>query len=110
MFHLTNERKNNVDMMEMKRTFRYYNGRSFEAIALPYEGRRYEMRIVLPRKIYGLNLLKSSFSPSVAHFIDSSFVNTGLLVKIPQFSLESHLKVLLPVLGIANFSQLVKKV
>lgn len=103
-FFLTETNTVQIDMMYMKHYVRYYNGKDYSAISLPYAGRKYEMVIVLPRRIDGLNALKQSFSPAMALDIETKLVNMSIVVNIPKFTFESKtdLKALLPKLGIID--------
>lgn len=120
-FSLTKRKKIKVDMMASAFSVRYYNGKSFSAIALPYKGKEYEMIIILPSLTDGLKDLKNSFSSSVANAIESGLEENYLFVKIPKFEFEFEIDLkedLLPKLGvtdiflpdIADFSNLIRNV
>lgn len=59
-FYITVKNKAKIDMMTMVHSVRYYNGRSFTAVALPYKGIKYEMVLVFPRKVDGFDNLKKN--------------------------------------------------
>lgn len=116
-FYRTINNRVKVDMMAMQDYVRFYNGMDYSAIALPYSGGAFEMVIVLPSQIDGFNDLKNSFSPGVANYIESQFVNTNVSINVPKFTFESETDLLdlLPKLGIndifgtsADFSALIQ--
>lgn len=103
-FYLTESNTIKVDMMYMKHEVRFLKNLHYSVIALPYTGRTFEMVIVLPTNINGLQKLQKSLTTSMVNDIDSKLVNTNVSIYLPKFKFESgtDLKILLPKIGIVD--------
>jgi serpin B len=87
-----------VPMMHQKGGYLYYECEGFQALSLPYKGRRLSMLIVLPRKKDDLTTLESQwFTKSTFRQVTQGFDDESVIVSLPRFRIEMSFK-LKPVL------------
>ncbi len=92
-------RKGQVPTMHRRGGYLYYDGGSFQALDLPYQGRQLSMLVVLPRKNDGLAALESHWAGANAYrqVTDGLDHEEAVLVWLPRFKMEAEFK-LKPVL------------
>lgn len=93
------DRRGTVPMMHRRGGYLYYDGGSFQALDLPYQGRQLSMLVVLPRKHDGLAALESHWAGASAyrHVTDGLNHEEAVLVWLPRFKMEAEFE-LKPVL------------
>ncbi|XP_063224085.1 leukocyte elastase inhibitor-like isoform X5 [Bacillus rossius redtenbacheri] len=114
-FYETPTQKTDVQMMHIKKKFRYGDVAELDAqaLVLPYEGDKVSMLILLPRKKDGLADLEAKLSDVSISDIMNNMYSTEVNVSLPRFKLEKSMDLnpILKALGIvdmfedtANFS------
>jgi serpin B len=88
-----------VPMMHQRGGYSYYEGDDFQALDLPYKGRKLSMLVVLPRKKDGLNSLESRWAAeSIYGQMTDGLDHEGTVtVSLLRFKMETAFK-LKPVL------------
>jgi serine protease inhibitor len=92
-FHLTSGSQKNVPMMQQKGHFLYQEGNGFQAIQLPYAGKRLGMFVLLPQTNSSLEKLLASFDGSSwRNVILPKFTSQEGMIALPRFKLEYEVK------------------
>jgi serpin B len=118
-FHLSATQTAKVSMMHRAGSYRYYDGGTFRALELPYQGNDLSMVVFLPKDIAGLTALEQSFTSAAAsdwlqHLAPAPKVILSLprFTMTQQFELSSALKGMgmpLAFSGAADFSGMTGK-
>ena len=88
-FFVDGIRKVEVPMMTTSGTYVYRQTADVDIVELPYDGPRFSMAIVLPRKRDGLALVESRLTPdTVSEWFDGKAQYEDLLVRLPRFKVE----------------------
>lgn len=98
-FHLLAGGTQPVKMMEKKLRVPLLEAPSYQALALPYQGKAFDMTIVLPRDPAGLPALERALDGSLLAELEAGLAgpSTTVIVQLPRFKLRHRLK-LAPVL------------
>jgi serpin B len=88
-----------VPMMHRRGGYLYYDGGSFQALDLPYQGRQLSMLVVLPRTKDGLASLERQWAGGTAYrqVTDGLDHEGTVIVSLPRFKLQTEFR-LKPVL------------
>jgi serpin B len=112
-FHFSAMEKVNVPLMTQTDKFNYLDGKSFQALQLPYKGKNLSMVVLLPQKVDGLAELEKSLTAEQLTTWLGKLHEREVIVSLPRFQLTSEfsLKETLSKLGMplafspeANFS------
>src|SRR5262249_14537626 len=107
-FHLSADKKTDVQMMHDRGRFKYSDGGSFQALEMPYKGKELSMVVLLPKKIDGLaEFEKTLTAAKVAEWLPR-LREQEVAVSLPKFKVTSEfsLKDTLAAMGMPSaFSQ-----
>ncbi len=83
-----------VPLMHRQGGYLYYDGGSFQALDLPYQGRQLSMLVVLPKKNDGLASLESQWAGGNTYrqVTDGLDYEEAVLVWLPRFKLETEFR------------------
>jgi serpin B len=87
-FHV-NGVKPTVDLPTMKKTepMRYYNGRGFQAVTLPYVGRRLHFLLIIPDSVEGIADVESKLTPELL-LACASAESREVSLHLPKFKIS----------------------
>ncbi len=104
-FHLPNGGQPQIPMMEQTRTFLYQEGGGFQAVQLPYAGKRLQMQVLLPDTNLSVQALLERLDAAAwqSTVLPTFRENRGTLV-LPRFKLRygAELKRPLAALGLSS--------
>ncbi len=117
-FYIDENNTVNCKMMVQKNQFNLYHDENLQAIELPYGNSSFNMMIILPSSIKGIDDVISKMNSETFDFIKNNFMKKEITIMIPRFRLEykNKLNNVLINLGmkdafipeIANFSKINK--
>jgi serpin B len=81
-----------VPFMEQVGMFNYTEGSSFQALELPYEGKRFSMIIILPKSVDGIRRLEGNLSVQFLKELVRSLRLEKVRVILPKFRFEASYK------------------
>jgi len=87
-FKLENEEKVDVDMMFQKGSFNYTESSTYQAIQLPYKGKKQSMVVFLPKRDVTVYELQKSLTPNNLLPFQRFYPNTQAEVYLPKFKME----------------------
>lgn len=106
-----------VPMMHRTGRFQYFDGGTFQALAIPYKGKELSMVIFLPKQVDGLAAFEQSLTPDkLQRWISQLRATTNIIVALPTFEMtkECRLDDVLEAMGMqhafgrrADFSRMV---
>ncbi len=88
-FYVSVSRTKLVDMMQGKVRARYAEGRDWQALALAYQGGRFEFLAVLPKQRDGLPGLERKLSPRFLEEVTGALTSRLVEVWLPRFRIDS---------------------
>jgi len=91
-FFLSDMKRVVVPFMGQTDVFNYTEGKSFQAIEMPYDGERLSMIIILPRSVSGLKELEANLTPRFIDEIIGSLRLEKVEVEVPKFRFETSYK------------------
>jgi len=100
-FQVSKEKNVNLPLMNQTGTFGYLDGRSFQALEMPYQGNELAMVVLLPKEIDGLDTFEKQLtSKQLADWL-GKFQPREVNVTLPKFKVTSEfsLKETLSALG-----------
>ena len=104
VFNLSGGDQKQVSMMSQAGDFRYYKGKDFQSVALPYGSGRVSMYVFLPDEQTSLDQFEKNLTPENWELWMSSVRTTPGSLKLPRFKVEweSGLNEALAALGMAE--------
>jgi serine protease inhibitor len=87
-FNLESGSQKRVPMMTQSGNYKYYDGKTFQAISLPYGGGRVSMYIFLPAKGTSLSEFQKSLSASSWESWMKEFAQSEGDITLPRFKIE----------------------
>jgi serpin B len=89
-FHITATKETNVQMMYIKKHFKYADVGNLQVLELPYKGGDLSMVVLLPKEVNGIDELEKSLTlDNLAKWIGKSFkLEVG--VHLPKFKMTSE--------------------
>ncbi len=93
-----------VEMMNQHEQLYYLKGQDFQAVSIPYAGRRQSLQIFLPNKGIELSVLQSQFTQDNWDKWTGGFHSADVNLSLPKFTIEfsKDLSPSLEALGMAN--------
>jgi serpin B len=91
-FHLADGKVKSHPLMARQGEYQYYENQQFQAVSLPYAGKRLSFYVFLPRQDMPLEDFLAQLTPQNWNRWISEFRNREGLVKIPRFKLEYEIK------------------
>ena len=89
-FQMNAKDKVNVPLMTQTEKFNYFDGGTFQALQLPYEGKDLSMVILLPQKVDGLAALEKSLTAEQLTTWLGKLHKKEVIVSLPRFQLTSE--------------------
>jgi serine protease inhibitor len=88
VFNLESGSQKRVPMMTQSGSYKYYDGKSFQAVSLPYGGGRVSMYVFLPAKGTSLSEFQKGLSASSWEGWMREFAQTEGDITLPRFKIE----------------------
>ncbi len=90
-FHLSSAQFVMAPLMHRTGSFRYYDGGTFQALELPYEGGDLSMDVLLPKSIDSLPALEQSFTASkVNDWLEKLEPEDKVILTFPRFTMTQQ--------------------
>jgi serpin B len=90
-FHLTASQTAQAPLMHIQGGYSYFNGGSFQALALPYKGNDLAMIVLLPNAINGLSALEQQLTPdNLDAWIGKMSYARKVNLALPKFTLTQQ--------------------
>ena len=87
-FHLSPAQTKTTPLMHRQGGFNYFNGGTFQALAIPYKGKDLSMVILLPNEVGGLSSLEQSLTWSKAQeWLRQLAPVSKVVVTVPKFKM-----------------------
>lgn len=92
-FHLSLSQFAMAPLMHRTGSYSYYDGGTFQALDLPYQGDELSMDILLPRSIDGLPALEQSFTASnINNWLEKLEPESKVILTLPRFTMTQQLE------------------
>jgi len=88
-FHTIQKEEIDVDFMNIKAYYNYYEDDEIQCVKLPYKWNQFEMIVVLPKEMYGLNEVEKKLNPAYLSKIEQSNPSCEVQLSFPKFKIES---------------------
>ncbi|MFY9905909.1 MAG: serpin family protein, partial [Terriglobales bacterium] len=90
-FQLSAAQAIKTPLMHMTKGFNYFDGGSFQALAIPYKNKELSMIILLPKGMEGLSAFEQSLSPAkMQQLLDQLRPAWKVIVTMPKFKIEAQ--------------------
>ncbi len=87
-FHLSQTQAIKTPMMHRTGSYRYYDGGTFQALELPYQGNDLSMVVLLPKDVDGLASLEKSFTAAAANdWLQHLAPAPKVILSFPRFTM-----------------------
>jgi len=90
-FHTIQKEEIDIDFMNNKDYFNYYEDDEIQCVKLPYKSHQFEMIVVLPKEMYGLNEVENKLNPAYLSKIEQSNPSCEVQLSFPKFKIESEI-------------------
>ena len=87
-FYRAGQKEQEVPMMTSLEYLKWYEDDVWTALRLPYERGRYEMVILLPKKIISVEELKASLSEELLAKVSDAGKSEHVIIKLPRFTIR----------------------
>jgi serpin B len=87
-FYRAGQEEQEVPMMTSLEYLKWFEDEEWSALRLPYERGRYEMVIVLPKKILSVEALKASLSEELLAKVSDTAKSEHVIIKLPRFTVR----------------------
>jgi serpin B len=92
-FHLSSAQNVKAPLMHLTDGFDYFDGGTFQALAIPYESGELSMIVFLPKEISGLPALEESLTASsMKHWLDQLQPVPEVILTLPKFQMTRQFK------------------
>jgi len=90
-FHVSASQTVKAPLMHLSPRIAYFNGDTFQAVAIPYKVGELSMLVFLPNDIDGLPAFEQSFTPANAQkWLDQVSASTKVILTLPKFKMTSQ--------------------
>ncbi len=89
-FHLSAAQAIKTPLMNMTKSFNYFDGSTFQALEIPYKNKELSMILLLPKEVEGLPAFEQSLNPAkVQQSLDQLRPAPVVIVTVPKFKMEA---------------------
>lgn len=90
-FHTIQKEEIDVDFMNNKAYYQYYEDDQIQCVNLPYKWDQFQMIVVLPKEMYGLNEVEKKLNPEYLSKMEQSNPSCEVQLSFPKFKIESEI-------------------